>query len=369
MRKPLVVCGIDPGTTLGVCVLTLEGGVADIYSAKEHTLAATITRIMKSGRAVAVGCDKASPPQFARHLATKLGARLYSPKEDMSLELKKMLAKGKKFRNTHEFDAAASAFFALKKVREVLNKITKAKKKSGSGASPEDALVLSLSHAGMSSAEALRRTEPGTGEDKKNGKDFSPKEGETRAKSKEKVLRLSYSRLSKAYKEMGKRLREQKRIFAEEVKMLRNANEQLKKQLSLLSKKTKRRARALRRTEEFLLTEKGRAGLWLKNLRKESVKNVEHMLPRLKHNCAFVEDPLSCDNEGIELARRHIKRLYVAGQPAEKLREHFAIMILKKMPERIGEMSFWVPKNAEEIQAGVEKLIQRYREQRRKKQG
>ena len=131
MRQLIV--GVDPGTTLGYAVLDIDGRIIKLGSSKLLNLSSLITEIIKLGKPLIVGCDKHLVPDFVGKFSTKIGARVINPEEDLHVVEKKevihyYLADTKQSilpGNLHEADALAAAIFAFKRIRTVLDKITK----------------------------------------------------------------------------------------------------------------------------------------------------------------------------------------------------------------------------------------------------
>ncbi len=123
MRQPLIIVGIDPGTTVGVAVLDLNGKVVKTFSHREYDLSSLIKDITGFGRVLAVGTDKARVPGFVETFAIKVGAKILSPREDLAFDKKRMLVEDEHSKNSHEFDAIASAMFAYSELLQLLSKI------------------------------------------------------------------------------------------------------------------------------------------------------------------------------------------------------------------------------------------------------
>ncbi len=123
-RKKLVV-GIDPGTTLGYAVFDLDGNVVAIDSSKELDLNSLITKIISYGQPILVGTDKKNVPGLVEKFATKTGAKMVCPKEDLLTADKFRETKPfvDKFSNAHEVDAIASALVCFSFYRDLFNKI------------------------------------------------------------------------------------------------------------------------------------------------------------------------------------------------------------------------------------------------------
>jgi len=123
MNDKLIIVGIDPGTTLGYAVLDIKGSVIRTASSKNMGLGSLISEIIKLGKVVIIGCDKKKVPGFVEKFASKLGARVISPRQDILLTDKKLLVGKRKTANSHELDALASAMFSYKKITPLLRKI------------------------------------------------------------------------------------------------------------------------------------------------------------------------------------------------------------------------------------------------------
>ncbi|MBI2102014.1 DUF460 domain-containing protein [Candidatus Woesearchaeota archaeon] len=121
-KKPLIV-GIDPGTTTGYAVLDIEGNLLYVNSSKHLDLNQLISKTISFGKAVLVGTDKAKAPGMVEAFATKLGAKVISPEEDLKVIDKKEITKNFSFSDEHQGDALASALFAYRSARALLDKI------------------------------------------------------------------------------------------------------------------------------------------------------------------------------------------------------------------------------------------------------
>lgn len=123
MQKPLLIMGIDPGTTLGYALIDLNGHLVHIESSKELDLSLLLATAVRWGRIILVGCDKQPTPAFVEKFSTKIGARLVCPKHDLKVADKKRMTYGQNFHNIHEMDALAAALLAYKEYRPLFQKI------------------------------------------------------------------------------------------------------------------------------------------------------------------------------------------------------------------------------------------------------
>lgn len=71
------------------------------------------------------------PPKHVEKIASSLPAILLYPYKRLRKKEKRKLVRGFKVENKHEKDAIASAFFALKRIRPLINKIGQKFKQNG----------------------------------------------------------------------------------------------------------------------------------------------------------------------------------------------------------------------------------------------
>ncbi len=125
----LLVAGIDPGTTVGWALLDLEGNLVVSGFQKAFSLDSLVAKLHGFGHIILVGCDKAKVPSFVYGFATKVGAKIFSPRHDLSVSEKRAVTKRYNVKNPHELDALASALFALKNILPLTKKVFSALEK------------------------------------------------------------------------------------------------------------------------------------------------------------------------------------------------------------------------------------------------
>lgn len=121
--KKLLIVGIDPGTTTGYAVLDIEGSLVHLDSSKQLDLKLLISETVKLGKVVLVGTDKEKIPHLVEAFAAKFGARIESPKEDLKVDEKRKVVSDFNFDDDHQADALASALFAHRAEKALLDKI------------------------------------------------------------------------------------------------------------------------------------------------------------------------------------------------------------------------------------------------------
>lgn len=130
-EKKLLIVGLDPGITIGYAVLDIEGNLIHVASSKQFELNRLISESIKFGKVLLVGTDKHKVPRLVEDFATKLGARVISPEEDISVDEKRDTTLSFDVGDEHQGDALASALLAYKSVKPLLEKIDYFAKKNG----------------------------------------------------------------------------------------------------------------------------------------------------------------------------------------------------------------------------------------------
>ncbi len=121
--------GVDPGTTVGYAIFDTDDGKIKLFSKKELSADYLIQKLEKYGKISVIATDKKKLPSFVRTISTKLGAIIFTPKDDILVKEKVSLTKNIDYKNSHERDAAAAvimAFFHHKnKINEMYDFLSK----------------------------------------------------------------------------------------------------------------------------------------------------------------------------------------------------------------------------------------------------
>ena len=123
MGAPLLIVGLDPGTTLAYAAFDLEGKPIKIFSGKNIDRDELIKKITALGKTIVIAGDKQYNPGLIEKVAIKLGAKTIAPEYDLKVNEKRILVKHIKTKNQHEIDASAAALIALKSIKPLLKKI------------------------------------------------------------------------------------------------------------------------------------------------------------------------------------------------------------------------------------------------------
>jgi hypothetical protein len=122
-----IFVGIDPGTTTGVAIISLDSKIIDVYSKRNYGTNTLIKDLTSYGKPLVFATDKKNIPSFIQNLAAKLGAKIYSPQTDLLKKEKKETVDSFSHRtyNDHESDALACVLIAFKEYKPLLDKIQK----------------------------------------------------------------------------------------------------------------------------------------------------------------------------------------------------------------------------------------------------
>ena len=126
--KHLIV-GIDPGTTVGLAFLDVNGDILKVMSERNLPIDGIITHIAAAGKAAMVACDKQAAPPVVSKVAAITSARVFTPGEDLGLDRKREIVQSTRFRtrgmDAHQTDALAAAVYAYNHFQNKLRRVEK----------------------------------------------------------------------------------------------------------------------------------------------------------------------------------------------------------------------------------------------------
>lgn len=125
IRIMLFIAGIDPGTTAGIALVDVNSKTKKwhTYSSKEMSVSSIVDYIAQQGKPVVVATDRKRAPAAVRKIAAAFGARLFWPKDDVTIQEKKKLVRGFAAQDNHERDALAAALLAKQFFATTLEKV------------------------------------------------------------------------------------------------------------------------------------------------------------------------------------------------------------------------------------------------------
>ena len=126
-RHRYTIVGIDPGTTLGLAMLDLEGKPIEVFSSKNYSIADAIRRIISRGTPLIVASDVTPTPSMVKKISKVFSSHIHELSESLTTEEKIALTKGEgyEYRNVHERDALAACIHAFKRYKRKFAQVRK----------------------------------------------------------------------------------------------------------------------------------------------------------------------------------------------------------------------------------------------------
>ena len=113
-RPKYLIVGIDPGTTIGIAVLDLNGELIKVQSSRQMTMADVIELIWSLGKPIIVASDVVPMPFTVEKIRRAFQAVPFTPRTDIPVETKYELAGTFGYGNDHERDALTAAVEAYR---------------------------------------------------------------------------------------------------------------------------------------------------------------------------------------------------------------------------------------------------------------
>ncbi len=366
--KRLLIAGIDPGTTLGYALLDLEGNLVGIDSSKQLDMSSLILEMIKQGKVVVVGTDKKKAPKFVEKIASKTGARLIKPEEDLKTGEKRELTKGYEFKNEHEKDALASAIHAFKRVRSLLTKIDVCLKNLEKENIREEVKEIVLRDDKLNISEAIAMVEqPQKEEERKRkrkktgkirGEEVYEQEREKLKDVEELERKLEAVRQNMA-KIVRKKMKKVVMIKNQRIDMLLQSIREQEEKIKKLEENLKKMIELMKKAEQNIILNK------IKNLSWEEVEKQE--LGKI----IYVEEPNIFSEKSTEKIRENVEIIISKKEMSNKVREKFRVIFINANKLDVQEENGIMLINKEKLEKEKEKIdilkkvIEEYREARK----
>jgi len=124
-----LIIGFDPGVTVGLAALTLDGVPVFVDSRRDWRFSNLLRTVADLGACTVVSSDVSPPSEVLERLSVKLNAVLFAPLISMGAEGKHQIARayeeryGLKVKNAHEVDALAAAVKAYQHYRNKFEQV------------------------------------------------------------------------------------------------------------------------------------------------------------------------------------------------------------------------------------------------------
>ena len=150
-RRKYTIVGIDPGTTVGVAMLDLDGNTVDVFSSKNYSVSDTIRLIISRGKPLVVASDVTPMPSMVKKVSNVFSSHVHELNDCLTVEEKFALTKGEgyEYKNVHERDALAACVNAFKNYKK---KFAQVQKKTPPGVDVEEVKALVIKGVSISAA-------------------------------------------------------------------------------------------------------------------------------------------------------------------------------------------------------------------------
>ncbi len=371
-QRVYTIVGIDPGNTVGVAVLDLNGNVVNVESRKEWSSSEVSEHILSFGKPVIIATDKRNPPDYIQKMKASFNCILYNPKEDISVEKKKALTSGYNVKNDHERDALASAIEAFNSFKNKLKNIEKRV--------PEGYDIDEIK-AGIIRGHSLKlMLEKREKEKERAEKDFEPVDREEISRRDRIIAQLKKENreLERKIKEMKKEIERLKekiyQISTEEHRKIREQNliKSLQYEIRDLRKRIAEKDKIIEELNEKLedlrkikyLEFKGWKSLKvLKKFTKDEIEKLENSIGIENGEVIYIKNVAGGGKSGAEmLVKKGIKAVIADGEMSHLAKEVFErenIPVLVKEKIRIKVFDEFAIVRAEELERVIAEAKER----------
>lgn len=315
-RRKFTIVGIDPGTTVGIAILSLDGDLLYLKSFRGIAPDEVVKLIAEYGKPAVIASDVTPMPGSVEKIRRSFNAVPASPGIEVSAEEKIALGKSFGYSNDHERDALTAALLTYRSYKNVFSRIEKKAPQNADlelikfhvirGASIEAAIEKTRTsgepekpkpkeHAEKPEDKAvdesllkLRETVQRQSEQIQNLHEYLDELKEELVAKDRKISKLE-SRLSSFKKEAYSEVRKSK-----EVQIRDETIANLKKELSRKSKTVKdlrRRSNKLRKIQKMEIRGEGTAVKVIAAFTKESIAETKEKYGLKEGDVVFLEIP------------------------------------------------------------------------------
>ncbi|AKB84767.1 DUF460 domain-containing protein [Methanococcoides methylutens] len=123
-RRPTIV-GIDPGTTVGIAILSFEGELQLLKSIRGISHDEVVKLIAEYGKPAVVATDVTPTPGAVEKIRRSFNAVINTPSAEISSEEKIALGRLYGYSNDHERDSLAAALYAYRSYKNMFSRVEK----------------------------------------------------------------------------------------------------------------------------------------------------------------------------------------------------------------------------------------------------
>ncbi|SES90493.1 hypothetical protein SAMN04488587_1488 [Methanococcoides vulcani] len=123
-RRPTIV-GIDPGTTVGIAILSFDADLLLLKSVRGISHDEVVKLIAEYGKPAVIGTDVTPTPGSVERIRRSFNAVISTPSTEISSEEKIALGRPYGYSNDHERDSLAAALYAHRNYKNMFSRVEK----------------------------------------------------------------------------------------------------------------------------------------------------------------------------------------------------------------------------------------------------
>lgn len=120
-----LIAGIDPGTTIGIGAVDLEGNLIHLKSSRQMSMSDIIEELYRVGKPIVIASDVRQMPYSVEKIRRAFNAVAYTPRQDRTQEEKVEATAGYGPSNDHERDALFAALDAYRFYKNKFQNVAK----------------------------------------------------------------------------------------------------------------------------------------------------------------------------------------------------------------------------------------------------
>jgi predicted RNase H-like nuclease (RuvC/YqgF family) len=124
-RPRYLIVGIDPGTTIGIAAVDLDGALVHLISSRQMTMSDVIEELYRVGKPLIVASDVSQMPFSVEKIRRAFSAVAYTPRLDRTQEEKIEITAAYDYSNDHERDSLSAALDAYRHYKNKFQSIAK----------------------------------------------------------------------------------------------------------------------------------------------------------------------------------------------------------------------------------------------------
>ncbi len=248
VRRKYTFVGIDPGTTVGVAIIDLDGKPIEVFSSKNYSFSDMIERIISRGKPLIVASDVTPTPSTVKRISRIFSSPVHELAESLSTEEKVALTKGKgyKYNNVHERDALAACVNAFQRYKKKLSQVHR---KTPPSVDVEEVKVMVIK--GVSISDAIDRLIRAKEDKERDTKEEKPEQEQEESKGSEEGESENELRLRRIMKGKDEKIGKMKELLTALKARLEEKEFEIKNLHARLDSARSARRRGIEETEEI----------------------------------------------------------------------------------------------------------------------